>query len=124
MKNELNDELINCIRACGGSKQVAAVLWPEKAPDTAQRLLLACMNEDRAEKLSPDQVLLILRMARDKGYHGGMEFIAESLGYSKPVLVEPRDEMADLMRSFNQGLAGMAELTARMERAAARVGRD
>jgi predicted transcriptional regulator of viral defense system len=41
----LNQTLIDCIRACGGSKQVAPIMWPEKDPESAVRLLLDCMNE-------------------------------------------------------------------------------
>jgi len=42
-----NDALIECVKAAGGSKVVGAALFPEKPLDTAQRLLLACLNEDR-----------------------------------------------------------------------------
>lgn len=117
----LNDALIACITAAGGSKQVGPLLWPEKAPDSAQRMLLDCMNEDRPAKLSPEQVLLVLRLARAKGYHDGMNFIAADLGYGTPVPVEPRDEVADLMRAFNDSVAQQAVLVAKIEKAAGRV---
>lgn len=117
----LNDALIACITAAGGSKQVGPLLWPEKAPDSAQRMLLDCMNEDRPAKLSPEQVLLVLRLARAKGYHDGMNFIAAELGYGTPVPVEPRDEVADLMRAFNDSVAQQALLAARIEKAAGRL---
>jgi hypothetical protein len=117
----LNDALIACITAAGGSKQVGPLLWPEKAPDSAQRMLLDCMNEDRPAKLSPEQVLLVLRLARAKGYHDGMNFIASDLGYGTPVPVEPRDEVADLMRAFNDSVAQQAALVAKIEKAASRV---
>lgn len=117
----LNDALIACIKAVGGSKQVGPLLWPEKAPDAAQRLLLDCLNEDRAAKLSPEQVLLILRMARGRGFHDGMNFIAGELGYGTPVPMEPRDEVADLMRAFNESVAVQASLAERIEKAAGRL---
>jgi hypothetical protein len=117
----LNDALIACITAAGGSKQVGPALWPEKAPESAQRMLLDCMNEDRPAKLSPEQVLLVLRLARAKGYHDGMNFIAADLGYGTPVPVEPRDEVADLMRAFNDSVAQQALLAARIEKAAGRL---
>lgn len=116
-----NDALIACIKACGGSKQVGPLLWPEKAPDVAQRLLLDCLNEDRPAKLSPDQVLLVLRLARARGFHDGIKFIASDLGYGTPVPMEPRDEVADLMRSFNESVSQQAQLVARIEKAAGRV---
>jgi hypothetical protein len=117
----LNDALIACVKACGGSKQVGPVLWPEKAPDAAQRALLDCLNEDRPAKLSPEQVLLILRLARSKGCHQGMDFIATELGYAPPVPVEPRDEVAELQRQFIEAVRAQAELAKRIERAAGRV---
>lgn len=118
----MNDMLIECVKALGGSKQVGPLLWPEKAPDAAQRLLLACLNDDRSERLSPDQVLLILRMARKAGFHAGMQFLCGELGYAEPQPVEPRDEMADLMRDFNAAVALQGQIAERMEKAAARVG--
>lgn len=63
----LNDALIECVKACGGSKQVGAALFPEFAPDQAQRKLLDCLNPERPHKLSPEQTMLLLRMARAKG---------------------------------------------------------
>ena len=118
----LNDALIACITAAGGSKQVGPLLWPEKAPDAAQRMLLDCMNEDRPAKLSPEQVLLVLRLARSKGFHGGMNFIAGDLGYGTPVPIEPKDEAAELMRQYIEAAAEMKRTAERMERAAGRLG--
>lgn len=94
----LNDALIACVKALGGSKQVGPKLWPEKAPDHAQRALLDCLNEDRPAKLSPEQVLLILRMAREKGHHETINFILDSLGYAGAQPIEPKDEAAELRR--------------------------
>ena len=39
--------LVEAVKALGGSKVVGCKLWPEKAPDAAQRLLLDCLNDDR-----------------------------------------------------------------------------
>lgn len=116
-----NEALVECIKKAGGSKQVGPLLWPEKDPIAAQRRLLDCLKEDRPDKLSPDQVLYVLRLARDKGYHGGMDFILAYLGYAPTVPVEPRDEVAELQRMFMESVAQQARLTERMERAASRV---
>lgn len=118
----LNEALIECVKASGGSKQVAAQLWPEKAPDAAQRLLLDCLNEDRPAKLCPEQVMLILRLARARGFHEGIRFICDQLGYSRPTPVEPKDESAELMRQFIEAVAEQKRNAERMERAAARLG--
>jgi len=96
----INDVLAECIKLLGGSKVVGATLWPEKAPDAAQRLLLDCMNPDRPAHLTPEQVVLLLRRARQAGQHGSVEWLLADLGYAKPVPIEPRDEVAELQRQF------------------------
>ncbi|MES1979744.1 MAG: hypothetical protein V4451_17020 [Pseudomonadota bacterium] len=118
----LNQTLIDCVRAAGGSAIVGPKLWPEKLNETAQRNLLDCLNEERPAKLSPDQVLLVLRLAREKGYHGGVNYILQALGYAPTTPVEPKDEVADLMRTFQSSVALQADLVVRMEKAASRVG--
>jgi hypothetical protein len=117
----LNEALIGCVKAAGGSKQVGPLLWPEKAPDAAQRLLLDCLNDDRPAKLSPEQVLLVLRLARGKGHHDGVAFVLGDLGYAPPVVVEPRDEAAELQRQFMDVMSKAETLVQRMERAASRM---
>jgi len=98
----INDALIECVKAAGGSKSVGSILWPEKTVNDAQRLLLACLNIERSEKLCPSQTMLILKLAKDAGSHVGIEFICQSLSYSKPNPIEPEDEKAELMREFIQ----------------------
>lgn len=116
----LNEALIDCVKAAGGSKTVGPQLWPEKTQDAAQRLLLDCLNEDRPAKLSPEQVLLVLRLARAKGHHGGVAFILSDLSYGPPVPVDPRDAVAELQRQFVGVMGQASELVERIEKAAAR----
>lgn len=98
MIESITEALIACIKACGGSKQVGPLLWPEKTPDAAQRLLLDCLNDDRPARLTPEQVVLVLRMARDRGCHVGMQYLAAALSYAEPQPIEPRDEADQLRR--------------------------
>ena len=116
--DSLNSALEDCVKALGGAKQVGPKLWPEKSPETAQRLLLDCLNDDRAAHLTPDQALLVLRLARAKGHHAGFAFMAEHLGYAAPVPIEPRDEVAELQRQFIAATQAMSALAERMERLA------
>lgn len=118
----LNQVLIDCVKAAGGSAIVGPKMFPEKLADAAQRALLDCLNDDRPAKLSPDQTLLILRLAREKGHHGGISYMLDVLGYSPTKPLEPRDEVADIMREFHASVSMQAELVQRMERAASRVG--
>jgi len=117
-----NDALIDCVKACGGSARVSKLLWPEKSEKDAQRSLLDALNEDRPAKLSPDQVLFLLRLSRQKGYHDGIDFINQELGYRPAVVIEPKDEVADLMAKFNEAVTLQADLVARIENAAHRIG--
>lgn len=112
----LADALRDCIAACGGLKTVGKLLWPEKDADIAGRLLADCLNESKREKLSPEQVLLILRLARGKGCHAGMTFISRDLGYADPQPIEPEDEKAKLQREFIEASKHMARLAERIER--------
>lgn len=114
---DIDDALSEVIRACGGAKVVSSKLWPEKTPDAAHRLLLACLNEHRPERLSPEHVLLLLKMGRACGCHAGMNFIARDTGYDDPKPVEPEDERARLQREFIEAQKAMQMLAGRMERA-------
>jgi hypothetical protein len=111
----INEALIACVRACGGSKVVGPKLWPEKPVDAAQRLLLDCLNDDRPQKLAPEQLLLVMRLARERGCHAGMQFLAEALSYAEPVPVEPKDEAAELRREYIESARRMAKIAERIE---------
>lgn len=117
----LTEALREVVRACGGSKVVGAKLWPEKAPDAAARLLQDCLNEQRSEKLSPDQVLLLTRMGRERGCHAVMAYLAQECGYASPVPVEPEDERAQLQREYIDAVKALSALTHRLERVDASV---
>lgn len=117
----LNQALIDCVKAAGGSAIVGKKLFPEKSPEAAQRALLDCLNEERPAKLSPDQVLLVLRLARAKGYHDGIAFVLQDLGYAPTNPIEPRDETAELQRQFIEASAAIADQMQRAEKLAARI---
>lgn len=118
----LTDCLIECVKAAGGSKQVGHRVWPEKTVEAAQRHLLNCLNEGKAERLTPDQVILIARLAREHGCHAYAQFVAQSLSYSEPTPIEPRDEADELRRQFieaTQRMAAMAERIQSLEKQSA-----
>lgn len=111
----LTDALIDCVKAAGGSKVVGHRVWPEKTVDAAQRHLLNCLNEGKAERLTPDQVLFIARLAREKGCHSYMAHVAQTLSYSEPQPVEPRDEADELRRQVLAMGAQLQQALARIE---------
>lgn len=114
--DSLADALRECVQACGGHKAVGVLLWPEKAADVAGRLLSDCLNDAKRERLSPEQVLLLLRLARERGCHAAMHFIARDAGYSDPQPLEPEDERAKLQREFIEASRHFTRLAAQMER--------
>jgi hypothetical protein len=114
--DNVNEALIACVRACGGSKQVGHKLWPEKTMEAAQRHLLACLNEDKPERLSPEQLVLLMRMGHAAGFHGVMGFLALDIGYAEPQPTDPRDEIAELLKANLASRQQLAQQNERIER--------
>lgn len=112
--DSINEALIACVKAANGSKAVGAVMWPDIAPDQAQRKLLNALDESRPEKLSPSQVMLILKMARAKGFHEGVGYILNDLSYAPTTPIDPKDEANDLMRQVVENQKALAIQVARL----------
>lgn len=115
MDDTPNKALERVVVALGGSKRVAPLIWPEKGLTEAQRLLCDCLNDERPAKLDFAQVLFILRLARQKGIHQGMEFVADQVGYSHPTPVDPVDEAAELQRQFIEATAHLSEMAQKIQ---------
>lgn len=94
----INDALIQAVKACGGSKTIGAMLWPELLADAAQRKLLDCLNPERPHHLNPEQAAFILRQSRQAGAHDAMRQFAALCGYQAPAPVTLQDEKAELHR--------------------------
>lgn len=112
----LTDAIRELVLALGGTKKCGPMLRPEMAADHASRWLSDCMNEDRRERLSPDQLLFLLRAGRQAGVHVLMGYLCEESGYSPPQPVEPRDEIAELQRQYIEAAKSMKAIAERMER--------
>lgn len=92
------DALRAAVQAAGGAKVVAGRLWPHKPIDQAKRELLDALNRDNLRKLCVEEVMAILRMAREAGYHGAKHWIDQDLGYQPTGPQDPkieRDRLAD-----------------------------
>lgn len=112
----LQDALSEVVTALGGAKKVGVILWPEKSADDAGRQLRHALDPDRPEKVSLEQLALLLRLGREKGAHAGMNYLARDAGYQDPVAVEPEDERAQLQRAWIESTKVQAKLLDRMER--------
>jgi len=97
---DINDALRAAVKACGGTKAVASKFWPEKTINDAQSYLNDCLNPTRSAKLSPEQVLLLLRWARDAGCHDALNYICATAGYETPLPIEPEDELSRMLREY------------------------
>ncbi len=112
----ISDALRDVIRVCGGSKAVGLKLWPEKSAEAAAKLLSDCINDTRPERLTPEQLLLLARMGRDRGCHAVMQYFAREAGYADPVPIDPADQKAELQRQFVEASKHIAAIADRIER--------
>jgi len=112
---DLNDAIKAAVDAIGGPKAVGATLWPDLDPGAAGNRLRDCLNATRRERLTPEQLALIRRKARDAGCHVLASFEMKAAGYSRPTPVAPEDERAELQRKAIEAARTMKELVERME---------
>lgn len=112
---DVNDALRALVSELGGAKKIGPMLWPDKTIEQAQQLLLACLNPERRERLTPEQMMLLLKRGREAGTHGAMNFICGEAGYAKPDPLEPEDEKARLMREFSQSVGRLDVIAGRLE---------
>jgi hypothetical protein len=111
-----NDALRECVAALGGAKRVGLMMRPELAADQASQWVRDRLNPDRRELFAPDQVVWILREARQVGCHAGINHIARECGYADPQPIDPVDERASLQRAFVDSVAQQKKILERMER--------
>lgn len=115
MHESLNDALREAVQALGGSKKLGAIMWPELPLDHASNKVRDCLNPDRRERFNPDQVLMIMRLARQAGSHALANYIMREAGYADPLPAEPEDEIARMQREFVEATKALGQLAARIE---------
>jgi hypothetical protein len=98
--DSINDALTEIVRALGGPKKVGPMLKPDLTVHDSSNVVSACLNIDRRERFTPEQVQFLLREARKICCHAAINFICGDAGYTSPQPVEPEDEKAKLMREF------------------------
>lgn len=113
--DDLNEALKSAIKAVGGFKEVGKALWPELLIDTAAQRLRDSVNPDRRDKLSPEQFIFVLRLAREKGFHAAMDFVAFDLGY-KATPVDPVTQEAELQERFIHAVDGLSAIQTQLQR--------
>lgn len=83
MKDDVYDALRETIKAIGGFASAGKRLRPELHADAAERWLLDAVNRGRAQKLSPEQFLVIATWGREAGCHALMNYITADTGYEQ-----------------------------------------
>lgn len=117
---DLDDALREAVRQLGGHKKIGPLLRPELPLEQASNWLRDCLNPDRREKLSPHQLLMILRKSQEAGYHGLMSFVAFDAGYEKPRPVTVDDQEGELQRSFVDAVQKLEKIQGQLQRVAIR----
>ena len=102
------------VRAAGGTKKVAVELWPAKPLAASTQRLTDCLNHQREEKLSPDELMLLLRIGKDVSCHALIEYMSGEVGYSRPLPVSADDEKAQLMRGYIEAVAVVKAMSDRL----------
>ena|SRR5687768_14472934 len=94
-------------------KEVAAHLWPAKKPETAYARLKACLNDEKDEKFSFEEIIEICRFCNR---FDPLYFFADECSHTRGEPRAPEDEKAALQREFLSGLRMLGTLTARLEK--------
>lgn len=121
LMEDVYDALRAAIKCLGGAKVVGARLWPEKTISDAHSYLNDCLNKDRPAKLNPEQVLVLLKWAKEAGCHEAMNYIAGEAGYANPVPVDPEDQLAKLQREYVAAVQLLASLAPKINDAEGKV---
>lgn len=114
------DALRAAVQAAGGAKIVAGKLWPHKPIDQAKRELLDALNRDNVRKLCVEEMMAVLRMAKDAGYHSAKHWIDEALGYQPTLPADPkieRDRLAERMAQMTEAFKEMTRAAERLNEA-------
>jgi hypothetical protein len=106
------DALRAAVQAAGGAKTVAGRIWPHKPIDQARKELLDALNRDNARKLCVEEVIALLAMARESGYHQAKHWIDEAIGYQPTPPSDPkveRDRLADALEHAAQSFDALKQ---------------
>lgn len=114
---DIYDALQALVQRLGGAKVVAGRVWPHKPPEQARQQLLDCMNRENTRKLDLDELLALLRMGREAGYHDTKHWLDSELGYDPS---QPLDPVIQRDR-VSEELAGVTERLAQLQRSIERM---
>lgn len=111
--DSIYDALNADVAALGGVKKVAPQLWPAVS-DAASRLR-SCLSLGHAQKLCPEELLALKRLARSVGSNATVTFEAQQLGFEVTWL-SPEDERAKAQREFTASVARLEQIARGLQR--------
>jgi hypothetical protein len=111
----INDAAKVVVLALGGPKEVGPRLWGTALKSAPQRVH-DCLNPNREEKFSPEEIVQLARWGREVGCHAlAICFNAEA-GYAPPVPLAPEDERVEHERKVIEAVGMLKGLIERSER--------
>ncbi|HRC61608.1 MAG TPA: hypothetical protein PLX85_00105 [Dehalococcoidia bacterium] len=113
--DSIADAIGTAIAAIGGPKKAGGALWPADPVARSEARVRSCLNAERAEKFSPDEVMQLARLARAAGDHSIMNYLAAELGYEIRPL-DPQDQMAALQQQYIDAARSIRSIAERIER--------
>jgi t-SNARE complex subunit (syntaxin) len=113
---DIFDVVRAAVQAAGGAKVVAAKLWTSKPIGQAQTILLDCLNRDGPRKLCIEEMMAILRMAKEAGFHQAKHWIDDALGYERTDPIDPAVERDRLAEQFSNLADAVRNAQRAMER--------
>lgn len=118
MFTDENDALVWVVHKLGGFKKVGVLMRPEYSskPDQAAQWLRDCLNEEKRERLNPAQTVMLLRLARQGGFHAAKFWMDDELGYERGRPVSVEDESARLQRQILDATQVLQSSIERLER--------
>lgn len=114
----IEDALRAIVEATGGPKAVGSDMWPTKRIADAARHLNHCLDQERPEKLSLNELMYLAKRGREQGVHTLLHFLSVELNYQPPQPIEPDDERVRLQREFQASVRNQQQMLERLERLA------
>lgn len=115
-QDSISEALRELITALGGAKKVGSEMRPEKSADEAGRWLSDCLNSDRRDRLTPEQLIWLLRRGRAIDCHVAMNFLCADAGYEEAKPISQVDERAKLAETISTASKTLSSALAAIER--------
>jgi hypothetical protein len=110
------DAIGSDILAAGGYKTVAGKLWPNMKQASAYARLKSCIDEHKDEKLDPEEVHSIAKLAKAAtGASSYLQYTGQELE-CEFTHIEPEDELTQMLRTYLDRDEQQARLKPRIDK--------